>query len=68
MQEELGFTITRVGESTKIKNFTDYKLIISLKPKKPKRKVTDIFIVHEHSFLIMEFHFGFRDIYVSFEG
>lgn len=52
---------------TRIINYSDFTLWLSLKPKPPKRKVVDRFVVEPKSFLLMECEINFSDIYLSFD-
>lgn len=53
--------------TTKIINTSDYNLILSKKPKKPKKTVIDILSIKPKEFYIIPFLINFDEIYISFE-
>lgn len=67
MSEQQLISILEIPYGTKIINRTHMNLIISEKPKKPKRKITDFAIVRPNSFIEFASKLSYKDLYISFE-
>ena len=61
------FKIEKNGNITKFTNFSEYIIVISLKPIKPKRKYKDLFVVRAREFLIDEYNIDMNIISFRFE-
>lgn len=67
MDNERFLLIRRDQEGFKIINQSGYDVIISTKPIKPKRKITDLFFIADGCWLFYEQDFDLSKIYVSFQ-
>jgi hypothetical protein len=61
-------TILKKDHTCKIINHSNFDILLSIKPKKPKRKIIDFFLVKRNSYIILEDDLDFSKIYISFEG
>ncbi len=61
------FKIEKMDNITKFINHSDYKIFLSLRPVKPKRKYYDFLLIHPNSFMIIEYELDFTQISIHFE-
>ena len=64
----VAFYIKQIKHITEFVNDSDFDVMISWKPVKPKRKVTDELLVQKKSRLIIEIPIDLKKIYLSFLG
>lgn len=58
--------IQYLGHCTQIVNDSEFDIIISIKPRKPKRKIIDYRCVQKGTQVIFEEKIDLKDIYLSF--
>lgn len=60
------FYIEHIGDCTKFTNDSEFDVIISAKPRKPKRKIIDYRVVQRGTYLLVEETIDLKNVYISF--